>query len=76
MKYKITAGEWVNVYATQTLIIDTNVDLEKASPEQIKLLLEDGSASYEIEREDFDWTTEEHDDWDKNGIKVIEKLED
>lgn len=76
MKYKITAGEWVNVYATQTLIIDTNVDLEKASPEQIKLLLEDGNASYEIEREDFDWTTEEHDDWDKNGIKVLEKMED
>lgn len=77
MKYKILAGEWVSVYTTQTLIVDTDKDLESLTSEQVVDLLEsDDNTTFEIEKEDFDWTTEEHEDWDRNeyGTKIIEKI--
>lgn len=77
MKYKILAGEWVSVYTRQTLIVDTDKDLEQMTPEQIADILQrDDNTAYEIAKEDFDWSTEEHEEWDKNeyGIKVIEKI--
>lgn len=77
MKYKILAGEWVSVYSTQTLIVDTDKDLESLTSEQIVDLLEsDDNTTYEIEKEDFDWSTEEHEEWDRNeyGTAIIEKM--
>lgn len=29
---------------------------------------------FEIAQEDFDWTTESHEDWDKDGVEIIETI--
>lgn len=77
MKYKVIAGEWISVYVSQKMIVETDKDLENMSVGQIVDLLEsDDNTNFDIENSDIDWTTEEHEDWDRNeyGIKVIEKI--
>lgn len=74
-EYKIQIGEWVNVYSTQTIILKTDKEIEKLSPLEIAILL-DTEDTMEIQDEDFDWTTEEHDKWDTDGeVKILDKHE-
>lgn len=78
-KYKIQIGEWVNVYSTQTVIIETDDTLDDLSAEQIADYIDNSNAlqsKVEIIKEDFDWTTEEHDKWDTEGeVKILDKQE-
>ena len=75
-RYKIQIGEWVNVYSTQTLIIDTDKKLDNMTAEQLANYLDLTTDSVEYNKEDFDWTTEEHEDWDRQGeVKILEKHE-
>lgn len=78
-RYKIQIGEWVNVYSTQTLIIDTDDTLDNMTAEQIADYIDNSNAlqsKVEIIKEDFDWTTEEHEKWDTNGeVEILEKIE-
>lgn len=79
MKYKILAGAWVSVYSTQTLIVDTDKDLENmASKDRVKVLEDWDNTKIEIVKEDFDWSTEEHEEWDKGeyGTEIIERIGD
>lgn len=76
-RYKIQIGEWVNVYSTQTLVIDTNDNLDNMTAKQLADYISNSNAtqsSVEIVKEDFDWTTEDHDKWDTDGeIKILDK---
>ena len=79
-KHKIEIGEWVSVYVSQTLIIESDKDIENMSAEQVADLLENDEKTYITDtcRSDYDWTTEEHEEWDKckNGnYKYLEKVE-
>lgn len=78
-RYKIQIGEWVNVYSTQTVIIETDDTLDDLSAEQIADYIDNSNAlqsKVEIIKEDFDWTTEEHDKWDTEGeVKILDKQE-
>lgn len=78
-RYKIQIGEWVNVYSTQTVIIDTDDILDNMTAEQIANYIDNSNAlqsKVEIIKEDFDWTTEEHDKWDTEGeVKILDKQE-
>ena len=79
-KYKVLMGEWVSVYTTQTMIVETDKDIENMNAEQVAQLLDyDDNTTYEIEKEDFDWTTEEHEDWDRHtdcGFTVLEQTKE
>lgn len=76
-RYKIQIGEWVNVYSTQTLVIDTNDNLDNMTAKQLADYINNSNATQsrvEIVKEDFDWTTEDHDKWDTDGeIKILDK---
>lgn len=76
-RYKIQIGEWVSVYTTTTAFITTDKDIENMRPDQVANLLDyDDNTTIDTEDEDFDWTTEEHEDWDRNGeIKILDKQE-
>lgn len=79
-KHKIEIGEWVSVYVSQTLIIESDKDIENMSVEQVADLLENDEKTYITStcRSDYDWTTEDHEEWDKcpNGsYKHLEKIE-
>ena len=75
-KYKIQIGEWVNVYSTQTLVIDTDKKLDNMTAEQLANYLDLTTDNVEHSKEDFDWTTEEHEDWDRQGeVKILDKHE-
>ena len=76
-RYKILVGEWVSVYSTQTLVVDTDKKIDNMTAEQLaRLLDEDDGTSFEVAKEDFDWSTEEHEDWDRNGeFKILDKQE-
>lgn len=78
-RYKIQIGEWVNVYSTQTIIIDTDDNLDDMTARQLADYIENSNAiqsRVEIVKEDFDWTTEEHDKWDTEGeVKILDKQE-
>lgn len=78
-RYKIQIGEWVKVYSTQTLVIDTDDTLDKMTAKQLANYIDNSNAiqsRVEIVKEDFDWTTEEHEDWDRQGeVKILEKHE-
>ena len=91
-RYKILIGEWVSVYKTDTAIITTDKDIENMSVDEITKLL-DFDDNTDIEfcgKADYDWTTEEHEEWDTHeaepaddvlltpiagGITILEKLE-
>lgn len=73
-RYKIQIGEWVSVYSTQTVVIDTDAKLDDMSAEQLANFIDTSNANesrVEIIKEDFDWTTEEHEDWDRQGEVII-----
>lgn len=76
-RYKIQIGEWVNVYSTQTVIIETDDTLDEMTAEQLANYIDNSNAiqsRVEIVKEDFDWTTEEHDKWDTDvEVKILDK---
>lgn len=78
-KHKIILGEWVSVYVNQTMIIDTDKDIKNMTAEQIAQSLDydDDIKIVGIEKSDYDWTTEEHEQWDKHddcGYTYIEEI--
>lgn len=80
-KYKANVGEWVAVYKRYNAIITTNKNMENMSADEIaKLLYYDKDTHIEsCGKEDYDWTTEEHDAWDtdeKFGIKILEEIKE
>ena len=72
-KYKIQIGEWVNVYSTQTLVVETDKDLENMTTEQVVDLLEqdENTQILDVCDSDYDWTTEDHEEWDRYGKTTI-----
>lgn len=79
-RYKIQIGEWINVYSTQTLVIDTDDNLDNMTAKQLADYIDNSNAiqsKVEIIKEDFDWTTEKHDKWDTKGeVKILDKQGD
>ena len=80
-KHKIIIGEWVSVYVNQTMIIDTDKDIENMTADELAKLLDwdDNTKIVDTCASDYDWTTEEHEDWDRHedsGFTYIEKIGD
>ena len=78
-KHKIIIGEWVSVYVNQTMIVDTDKDIENMTAEELAQLLDydDNTKVDSICESDYDWTTEEHEDWDRHtdcGYTYCEKI--
>lgn len=78
-KHKIIIGEWVSVYVNQTMIVDTDKDIENMTAEELAGLLDDDEDTTIVEtcKSDYDWTTEEHEDWDRHtdcGYTYCEKI--
>ncbi len=66
-KHKIILGEWVSVYVNQTMIIKTDEDIENMTAEQVANLIETSDrCDIEICDSDYDWTTMEHEQWDRH----------
>lgn len=75
-RYKVLMGEWVSVYTTTTTYITTDKDIENMTMGQVARLLDnDDNTTFDTEDEDFDWTTEEHEDWDRNNEQPIQVLD-
>lgn len=69
-KHKIIIGEWVSVYVNQTMIIDTDKtqdEMENMTAEQVAEMLETSDrCTIDICNSDYDWSTEDHEDWDRH----------
>jgi hypothetical protein len=77
-RYKVIMGEWVSVYTTTTMWITTDKDLENKTNDEVAQLLDyDDNTQFDCEGEDFDWTTEEHEDWHRTDepVKVLDVME-
>lgn len=79
-QYKVIIGEWVSVYKTNEAIISTDKNIENISVEEItKLLDSDKNTQIEMcDKADYDWSTEEHEEWDTHedyGVKILEKTQ-
>lgn len=80
-KYKIIIGEWVSVYVNQTMIIESDKDIENLTANELANLLDkdDNTHILSVCDSDYDWTTEEHEDWDTNensGFTYCEQITD
>lgn len=78
-RHKIIIGEWVSLYANQTMIIETDKDIENMTAEQIAKLLDYDANTRIVDtcKSDYDWTTLEHEDWDRHddcGYTYIEEI--
>lgn len=67
-KHKIIIGEWVSVYVNQTMIIETDKDIENMTADELAKLLDwdDNTKIIETCASDYDWSTEDHEDWDRH----------
>lgn len=78
-QHKIIIGEWVSVYVNQTMIIETDKDIENMSSAELAELLDndDNTRIVDTCKSDYDWSTEEHEDWDRHtdcGYTHIEEI--
>jgi hypothetical protein len=78
-KHKIIIGEWVSVYVNQEVIVETDKDIENMTAEQLAQLLDydDNTKILSVCKSDYDWTTEEHEDWDRHedsGFTYVEQI--
>ena len=78
-QHKIIIGEWVSVYVNQTMIIETDKDIENMSSNELAELLDndDNTRIVDTCKSDYDWSTEEHEDWDRHtdcGYTHIEEI--
>ena len=79
-KYKVIMGEWVSVHVNQIAIITTDKDITNMKAEEVaKLLDDDDNTQIDICKSDYDWSTEEHEDWDRydeNGFVLLEEVKE
>lgn len=78
-QHKIIIGEWVSVYVNQTMIVETDKDIENMSSAEIAELLDKDDNTHIVDtcESDYDWSTEEHEDWDRHedsGFTYIEEI--
>ena len=69
MKVKIEMGEWVSVYQRFVGWVDIPDDQE-ITPETIEEAINNKGVDYE--KNDYDWTTEDHEEWDFDDYKVLD----
>lgn len=77
--HKIILGEWVSVYVNRTMIIETDKDVKNMTAEEVASVLDDDENTMIIGtcESDYDWTTEEHEDWDRHdncGYTYVEPI--
>lgn len=79
-KYKVIIGEWVSVYVNQEAIITTDKDIKNMTADELSKLLDwDDNTQIDICKSDYDWSTEEHEDWDHHedsGFTFIEEIKE
>lgn len=80
-RHKIIIGEWVGVYVNQTLIVETDKDIENMSAAQVAELLDhdDNTTIVDTCQRDYDWSTEEHEQWDDHddcGYTYVEQIKE
>lgn len=69
MQVKVEMGEWLTVYQRFVGWVEIP-DGEKVSEENIKKYIDEKGVDFE--KNEYDWTTEEHEDWDFDGLKVLD----
>ena len=79
-KYKVIIGEWVSVYVNQEAIITTDKDIKNMTADELAKLLDwDDNTQIDICKSDYDWSTEEHEDWDRHedsGFTFLEEIKE
>lgn len=78
-QHKIIIGEWVSVYVNQTMIVETDKDIENMTANELAELLDNDDNTHIVDtcESDYDWSTEEHEDWDRHedsGFTYIEEI--
>lgn len=78
-QHKIIIGEWVSVYVNQTMIIETDKDIKNMTADELAKLLDwdDNTRIVDTRKSKYDWSTEEHEDWDRHedsGFTYIEEI--
>jgi hypothetical protein len=78
-QHKIIIGEWVSVYVNQTMIVESDKDIENMTADELAKLLDndDNTKIVDTCQSDYDWSTEEHEDWDRHedsGFTYIEEI--
>ena len=69
MMVKVEMGEWVNVYQYFVGWVEIPDDKD-ITPETIEQAIE--AKGIDFEKNEYDWTTEDHDKWDFDGMRVLE----
>ena len=73
MLVKVKVGEWINVYHDMVGWVELPDDQE-INETNVKNAIEENGV--DIEKEDLDWTTEDHEKWDFEGLKILETQKD
>lgn len=69
MMVKVEMGEWVNVYQHFVGWVEMP-DNEATTPENIEKAID--KKGIDFEKNEYDWTTEDHDKWDFDSMRVLE----
>lgn len=73
MKVKVQVGEWMSVYHTVVGWIDIP-DEVPVIEENIMFYIDENGV--DIEKEDVDWSTVTHEEWDNESLKILEQQPD
>jgi len=73
MKVKVQVGEWIAVYHNVVGWIDIPDEIPVTEANAMFYINEEG---VDIEKEDVDWSTLTHEEWDDESIKILETQKD
>lgn len=69
MLVKVEMGEWVNVYHRFVGWVEMP-DNEEITPENLEKAIDNKGVDFE--KDEYDWTTEDHDEWDFDGFEILD----
>lgn len=69
MKVKVQVGEWMAVYHTVVGWVDIPDEVPLTEANAMFYIDENG---VDIEKEDIDWSTVTHEEWDSEGLKILD----
>lgn len=73
MLVKIEMGEWISVYQRFVGWIEMP-DNKEITPKNIEQAID--KKGIDFEKNEYDWTTEDHEDWDFDGLKILDIKKD
>lgn len=73
MQVKVQIGEWIAVYHTVVGWVEIPDD-QPINEENVLFYAEENGV--DIEKEDVDWSTVTHEEWDSDSVKILEEQSD